>query len=128
MNCNLHHVHLFASDLEASLRFYREMFGAEVIFDGVNAGVRNVLIRIGTGRINFYDQPPRGSGPSAVHHPGIHTDDFVTLVSEMVSKGFQFRTPIRDFGGFKYIMLEGPDNVLIEVFETRAMWAQTGKK
>ena len=123
MRCSLHHVHLFASDLDASLKFYREMFGAEVIFDGVNAGVRNVLIRIGTGLINFYDQPPKGFGPSAVHHLGIFTDDIVTLVSDMVAKGFHFRTPIRDFGELKYIMLEGPDNVLIEVFETRAAWS-----
>ena len=59
MKCNLHHVHLFASDFEASIGFYREMFGAEIVSDGKVAGVRNLLIRIGTGHINFYEQPPR---------------------------------------------------------------------
>jgi catechol 2,3-dioxygenase-like lactoylglutathione lyase family enzyme len=120
MICNLHHVHLFASDIAASIRFYTEMFGAKVVFDEIVAGARNVLIQIGTGRINFYDQPPRGAGQNAVHHLGINTDDISALVAHMESKGVKFRTPIRDFGDLKYIMLEGPDRVLIEVFENGA--------
>ena len=121
MHCDLHHVHLFASDLDGSIRFYREMFGAEILFDEIVAGARNVLIRIGTGRINFYDQPPRDTGKSAVHHLGILTDDISALVAHMEAKGFNFRSPIRDFGDLKYIMIEGPDRVLIEVFETQAI-------
>jgi len=116
MHCDLHHVHLFASDLDESIRFYREMFGAEIVFDEMVAGVRNVLIRIGTGHINFYDQPPRDTGKSAVHHLGIYTDNISELVVHMEAKGFTFRSPIRDFGDLKYIMLEGPDKLLIEVF------------
>ena len=122
MNCDLHHVHLFASDLDASIRFYRDMFEAGIVFDEIVAGARNVLLRIGTGHINFYDQPPRGSGKNAVHHLGIFTDDISALVANMEAKGFTFRTPIRDFGELKYIMLEGPDQVLIEVFESSAPW------
>lgn len=117
MHCDLHHVHLFASDLDYSIRFYREMFDARIVFDEIVAGVRNVLIRIGTGHINFYDQPPQGTGKSAVHHLGIHTDDISALVTHMKAKGFTFQSPIREFGDLKYIMLEGPDKVLIEVFE-----------
>lgn len=122
MDCNLHHVHLFASDLDASLRFYREMFDAGVLFDETVAGVRNVMIQIGTGRINFYDQKPRGTGPSAVHHLGIFTDDIASVVAHMEARGFIFRNSVRDFGELKYIMLEGPDRVLIEIFETKADW------
>ena len=121
MQCDLHHVHLFASDLDCSIRFYREMFSAEILFDEMVASVRNVLIGIGTGRINFYDQPPRDTGKSAVHHLGILTDDISALVAHMEAKGFHFRSPVRDFGDLKYIMLEGPDRVLIEVFERQAV-------
>ena len=124
MKCDLHHVHLFASDLDSSITFYTEMFGAEVVFDRIVAGARNVLIRIGTGHINFYDQAPMGFGPSAFHHLGIFTDDISALVAHMEAKGFKFKNPIRDFGALKYIMLEGPDHVLIEVFETDKGWAQ----
>jgi glyoxalase/bleomycin resistance protein/dioxygenase superfamily protein len=100
------------------------MFGAELVFDQIVAGARNVLIRIGNGHINFYDQAPMGYGPSTVHHLGIYTDDISALVTHMEAKGFKFRNPIRDFGNLKYIMLEGPDHVLIEVFETDEGWAK----
>jgi catechol 2,3-dioxygenase-like lactoylglutathione lyase family enzyme len=120
MRCDLHHVHLFASELDESLRFYRDLFGAEIVFDEIVAGVRNVLVRIGTGHINFYDQPPRETGKNAVHHLGILTDDLAALVAHMQEKGFPCRSPVRDFGDLKYIMLEGPDRVLIEVFEKKA--------
>ena len=93
MNCNLHHVHLFATDLDSSINFYTEMFGAEIVFDQIVAGVRKVLNRIGTGRINFYDQPPRGLGSSAVHHLGINTDDISAVVTHMKAKGFNFGHP-----------------------------------
>ncbi len=124
MTCKLYHLHFFSSDLEANLRFYTEMFGAKVVFDEILAGARNVLIQIGSGRINFCDQPPRDVGRGAVHHLGIYTDDIAALVAHMEAKGFKFRTAVRDFGDLKYIMLEGPDRVLIEVFETRATWYQ----
>ena len=100
------------------------MFGAEVVFDQMVAEARNVLIRIGKGHINFYDQAPKGLGPSAVHHLGIYTDDISALVDHMEARGFTFKNPTRDFGGLKYIMLEGPDRVLIEVFETNEGWSK----
>lgn len=117
MPCDLHHVHLFASNLDGGIGFYREMFGAEIVFDEIVAGVRNVLFRIGAGYIDFYDQTPREDGKNAVHHLGILTDDIAALVAHRIAKGFTFRSPVRDFGDLKYVMLEGPDRVLIEVFE-----------
>jgi catechol 2,3-dioxygenase-like lactoylglutathione lyase family enzyme len=94
------------------------MFGAEVIFDREMAGARNVLIRIGNGKINFYDQPPKYYERGVMHHLGIETDDLEAQVAHMESKGFSFRKPIRDYGTLKYIMAEGPDNILIEIFQT----------
>ncbi len=117
MTETLHHVHLFASDLDESLRFYREMFGARVIFDMEMAGARNVMISIGTGKINFYDQPPRDQGRGVMHHLGIETDDLEALVKHMEDKGFHFKKGIKDFGTWKYVMAEALDHVLLELFE-----------
>jgi catechol 2,3-dioxygenase-like lactoylglutathione lyase family enzyme len=121
MPCDLHHAHLFASNLDESLRFYREMFGAELVVDTEVAGARNVLIRIGAGHINFYDQSPKDSGRGAVHHLGIRTDDLAALVAHMKAKGFQFRKAITDVGVLKYVMAEAPDGILLELFETSAL-------
>ena len=118
MQCDLHHAHLFATDLNESIRFYREMFGAELVFNKVVAGARNVLLRVGTACINFYDQPPRDTGRGAVHHLGIRTDDLRALVAHMQARGVTFRKPITDLGRLKYVMVEAPDRVLLELFET----------
>jgi len=117
MKASFHHVHLFASDIDESLRFYRGMFGAKVIFDREMAGSRNVLISIGSGKINFYDQPPKHEAQGVMHHLGIETDDLGALAEHMKSKGFGFRNPIKDYGAWKYIMAQGPDNVLLELFQ-----------
>ena len=50
---HVHHVHLFASDIEKSLEFYRDAFGGKVVLDENMAGARNVFMRVGTGRIHF---------------------------------------------------------------------------
>ena len=87
------------------------------MFDLKMAGARNVMITIGTSKINFYDQPPKDQGRGAIHHLGIETDDLEALVVHMKNKGFQFKKEIKTFGPLKYVMAAAPDNVLLELFE-----------
>lgn len=119
--CSLHHAHLFASNLDQSIRFYQEMFGGEVVLDGEVAGSRNVLLRLGSAHINFYDQPPKDDGRGILHHLGIRADDLEGLVRHMEAKGFRFRKGITDLGVLKYVMAAAPDGVLLELFETTAL-------
>jgi len=117
MASRFHHAHLFASDLTETLDFYRRWFDAEVVADEEFAGARNVMVRVGTGMLNFYDQAPRGNGPSAVHHLGFQVDDLADLHARMTHAGFEFRSPIRELTELDYLMIEAPDGVLLEVFE-----------
>jgi len=114
---HFHHAHLFASNIDASLKFYQEMFGAEILADVIMAGARNVFVAVGQGRLHFYDQPAKDQGRGAIHHLGIQTDDLEALVAHMKSKGFPFRKEIADFGFWKYVMVLAPDNVLLELFQ-----------
>ena len=120
MPVNFDHAHLFASDLPATVQFFQEMFGAEIVWDQEAAGVRNVRLAIGKGFIHLYDQPPKLDRPGNIHHLGIETDDLDGLVEHRRSKGFQFRNPIRDYPQFRYVMIAAPDNILIELFQIRA--------
>ena len=117
MRVRLHHTHIFASDIEATLRFWQDMFGAEIEFDMEIAGARNVMISVGSGRINIYDQPPRKGRGGAYHHFGVQTDNLDALLARMERKGFRFRGPIRKHGYLRYIMAMAPDNILLELFE-----------
>ena len=117
MRVRLQHTHIFASDIEATLSFWRDMFDARIVFDTTVAGARNVMIAVGTGVINIYDQPPREGKGGAYHHLGIQTDDLDALVEHMKSKGFKFQKEVKDYGFMKYIMAMAPDDILLEIFQ-----------
>ncbi|MBN1635099.1 MAG: VOC family protein [Deltaproteobacteria bacterium] len=114
---HVHHVHIFASDLDESIRFYHEFLGGEIILDMELAGARNVFMKLGKGRIHFYDQPPKYSGRGSIHHFGIQTDDIESVVDMMKKGGIVFTREIRDQGFWKYIMVPAPDDILIELFQ-----------
>ena len=117
MTESLHHVHIFARDIDATIAWWRDMLGGELVYDGVLAGSRNVFMRIGSGGLHLYDQPPRDEGRGAVHHIGIRSDDLRALVARMQEQGVAFRSDIREFGTWRYIMCAAPDDVLLELFE-----------
>ncbi len=117
MSHHVHHVHLFASDIEKSLIFYKTFFGGEVVLDMEIAGARNIFMKIGYGKIHFYDQPPKMAGAGSIHHFGIQTDDVKRDYQHMEAEGVAFNKEVVDLGYMKYIMVPAPDNVLIELFE-----------
>jgi catechol 2,3-dioxygenase-like lactoylglutathione lyase family enzyme len=88
--CHIHHVHIFASEIDQSIGFYREFFGGQVILDSELAGQRNVFVKIGNGRLHLYDQPPKNRVRGNIHHFGIQTDDIEGVVSKLRSGGVVF--------------------------------------
>ena len=117
MRVSLDHAHIFASNLDATVEFYRTMLNATVVWDNVVAGARAVRLQVGRAFVLIYDQPPKAPRGGAFHHLGIETDDLVGLVQQMESRGFIFRKPIQEDKAFKYVMISGPDELLIELFE-----------
>jgi catechol 2,3-dioxygenase-like lactoylglutathione lyase family enzyme len=115
--CHIHHVHILASDIEKSIKFYQEFFGGKVILDAELAGARNVFIKIGNGRLHLYDQPPKNPGKGSIHHFGIQTDDIEEVVSKLISGGVVLKKGISDLGFWKYIMVPALDEILIELFQ-----------
>ncbi len=114
---HVHHVHLFASDINKSLDFYQTFFGGEVILDLEVAGARNVFMKVGSGRIHFYDQSPKVAGSGSIHHFGIQTNDVEMDYQRLQTGGVAFNKPVVDLVYMKYIMVPAPDGVLIELFE-----------
>jgi len=115
--CHIHHVHIFASDIDKSIKFYKEFFGGKVILDAVLAGERNVFMKIGKGRLHLYDQPPKNPLRGNIHHFGIQTDHIEDVVGNLKLKGIALRKEITDLGFWKYTMVPAPDEILIELFQ-----------
>ena len=118
MKIGLDHAHLFASDLAATVAFFRDALAATVVWDEDAAGVRNVRLQIGNAFVQLYDQPPKGRA-GVVHHLGIETDDLDALVARVRACGYPPRDPIREEPRFRYAMIAGPDGLLLELFECR---------
>jgi catechol 2,3-dioxygenase-like lactoylglutathione lyase family enzyme len=115
----LDHVHIFSSDLEQTVHFYRTMFGARVVYDAQLVGQRNVRLEIGGLALHIYAQTPRSADRGLVHHLGIRTDDLDGLVSHMKANGAVFRKEITDDLAFRYAMYEAPDGVLLELYQVK---------
>lgn len=113
---SLHHTHLMASDIDAAIDFWRRHFRGEVVFDGDFAGARNVFIRVGQGRLHLYAQAPKHAGPATVHHLGMETDELRDLVARLKSAGVSV-TDVRELPEAIYAMAQGPDGVLLELFQ-----------
>ena len=115
----LDHVHIFASDLEKTLHFYRTMFNARVVYDALLVGQRNVRIEIGGYALHIYDQRPRSADRGLVNHVGIRTDDLEALMAHMQAHGVKFRKGITEDPAFRYVMCEAPDGVLLELYQVK---------
>lgn len=114
---DLHHVRIFASDMGATLSWWQRHLGARILFDGPMAGSRNVLIGVGTGRINIYDQPPRDSGRGAVHHVGVRVKNLRDVWGRLQADGVTSPNGLREVDGWRYVMIAAPDDLLVELFE-----------
>ena len=117
MTNHIHHVHIFASDINKSISFYETFFGGEVVLDMEVAGARNVFMKIGKGRIHFYDQPPKHPLRGNIHHFGIQTENIEEVVNKLKSEGIDLKKDVTDLGFWKYIMVSAPDEILIELFQ-----------
>ena len=72
----LNHVSVHAVDLEASIRFYEDVFGAERV-PTPNFGMPVVWLQIGDQQIHLFQRP--GSEAPAYHHLSFDVDDFESV-------------------------------------------------
>lgn len=117
MPFDLHHVHLFASDIDATVAWWCRYLEAKVIFDGCLAGSRNVFLAVGSGRLHLYAQPPRDHARNAVHHLGVRVVNLKDTWNRLRSEGGASPNGLREHGDWRYVMIAAPDGVLVELFE-----------
>jgi catechol 2,3-dioxygenase-like lactoylglutathione lyase family enzyme len=117
VSIDLHHAHLFASDIDHTIAWWTRHLAARVVRDEVLAGARNVFLAVGSGRLHIYDQPPRDQGRGAIHHLGIKVADLREVWRRLEADGVPSRGGLREFDGWRYVMITAPDEVLLELFE-----------
>jgi catechol 2,3-dioxygenase-like lactoylglutathione lyase family enzyme len=125
MQFGFDHVHLVGSDLDASERFYSEMFGAESLGRQDAGGAVNVRMRL-DGVLLFIRGPrptesPNGDGEPIRYtydHFGVVVQDLNAAVEELRSKGVKIlQEPRTARPGTHVAFVEGPDHTRIEVLQ-----------
>jgi catechol 2,3-dioxygenase-like lactoylglutathione lyase family enzyme len=117
MSIDLHHTHVFASDIDATVDWWCRHLGARVYFDGRLAGARNVFLAVGAGRLNIYDQPPRDRGRGGIHHLGVKVTNLHDVWQRLQAEGVASPHGVREEDGWRYVMISAPDGILVELFE-----------
>jgi lactoylglutathione lyase len=140
---NLLHIGIGVFDLEASVKFYTEVMGMEVVYRAHNIGEKIsrvvgvqdaelVVCVVGKGDLRLElidyknDEKKTGSRYKEQDEPGIlHIAFAVNDIDEeyerIRARGYEFNAPpmVARENGPKICYFKGPDNVVIELFEDR---------
>ena len=125
MKFGFDHVHLVGSDLDASERFYRDMFGAQTL-SRVEAG-GSVNLRMRLDGVNLFIRTPRPTeqvtedGAQVRYtydHFGVVAEDLSAAIEELRAKGVKVLQEPRTVNpGTHVAFVEGPDHTRIEVLQ-----------
>jgi catechol 2,3-dioxygenase-like lactoylglutathione lyase family enzyme len=125
MSFGFDHVHLVGSDLDASERFYRDMFGAETVGRRDASGATNLMMRL--DGVNIFIRSPRpgetvnGDGKELRYtydHFGVVVENLQQAVDELRGKGVTvLQEPRTVRPGTHVAFVEGPDHTRIEVLQ-----------
>jgi lactoylglutathione lyase len=125
MKFGFDHVHLVGSDLDASERFYREMFGAQTLSRNDASGAVNLRMRL--DGVNLFIRSPRANeqvtddGTEVRYtydHFGVVAADLHAAIEELRAKGVKVLQEPRTVNpGTHVAFVEGPDHTRIEVLQ-----------
>src|SRR5690348_15690777 len=125
MHFGFDHVHLVGSDLDASERFYRDMFGAVTIARRDARGAVNLQMKL--DGVNLFIRGVRpgeqvtadGSEVRYTYdHFGVVVENLVEAIEELRGKGvIILQEPFQARPGTQAAFVEGPDHTRIEVLQ-----------
>lgn len=126
MSWQYDHVHYKCSDLEKTVVFFKENFGAKEVKRATNPrGVMIVTMDIGGLMYNFSPKAPGETvDPKTqpvrygVFHIALKTPDLVAEAAKMKDRGVKFTTEVTQGSPtHKMAFIEGPDGISIELLQ-----------
>ncbi len=110
------HVSIHADDVEASARFYEELFGMERL-PTPNLGGNVLWLRLGEQQLHIFE---RETGPPRFHHFALDVDDFEAAYVKAKQLGLldsgTFGAPVRELpDGAVQMYLRDPAGNLLEI-------------
>ena len=121
-----HHIHVHCSDVEATIRWFTEGVGGELVERRESRGVQQGVINLGGATI--FLRPARSnesftpgmSNQYGTDHFGLRVDDVDATVEELRRRGVTIDVEPWDFSDVSRIaFIKGPDEVRIELVQPR---------
>jgi catechol 2,3-dioxygenase-like lactoylglutathione lyase family enzyme len=122
MRFDIEHVSIRCRQIDASIEYYRKMFGAQVMLRrNLPNSKQIVYLKIGDTMLELMDFGP-GKEPVdprehyGVTHIGIKTDDFDSAHRDLKAKGADFLgEPFEPAPGIRLVFLREPNGAIIEL-------------
>ena len=141
----IHHTSQSVSDMERSLRFYRDLLGMEVVLDTEMAGemlerevaldrARLRLVELGgAGRpllelLQYYEPRPKQWNDdlrpcdAGAHHVALAVEDIQSAYESLREAGVEFTCPPQEvdagyFAGHRTVYCYDPDHLIVELWQ-----------
>jgi len=122
------HIHLRSPDVEATARWYENMFGAEIIRSVQSDGRPRLDLNLGGVAVFIAQVPPEQAVAAppeppylGLEHIGLRVDGIDGVVAELKQKGAEFSVEPKTIRpGVRIAFLRGPQNVHIELLDRNA--------
>jgi lactoylglutathione lyase len=124
LECRFHHVHVFCSDYEATVRWFVERIGAELLERREARGVPQSELRLGGAHILIRgarkgeNLAPAGVRQFGTDHFGLQVPNVDAAVAELRQRGVSIEVEPWDVGpNLRIAFVKGPDDVRIELVQ-----------
>jgi lactoylglutathione lyase len=113
----INHVSVHADDMETSVRFYEELFGAERLATPKFPGMDVQWLKLGDQQLHIFVAE---TGPPRYHHLGIDVDDFEAVYTKAKEMGLldpeTYGVQVRSHpAGWVQMYLRDPAGNLVEI-------------
>ncbi len=116
------HIHLYSTDLDHAVEFYKGMFGAKVVRERTTVSGRTVFLDvnglqllISGGATTLMPASPEETH-YGVDHFGFSAENLDEAVADLKGKGAKFYKELTTSPrGIRYAFIDAPDNVRIEL-------------
>jgi catechol 2,3-dioxygenase-like lactoylglutathione lyase family enzyme len=121
-----HHLHLICSDLERTLRFFCDEFGARLVrrrkfgtAEGAVMDLNGCAINLRVAREGEEIEGDSSVPRYGYDHLGLEVDDLEAAYKELSQKGYPFPIPPTESDDVWYAFMKGPDGITIELVERK---------
>ena len=122
MAFSIEHVSIRCRDIEKSVDYFEQMFGAEVMLRrNIDEKRKIVYLRIGDSMLELMEMGPASEPVDprehyGVHHIGIKVEDFESVYRDLQKKGADFiGEPFEPTPGIRLVFLREPNGAVIEL-------------